>query len=149
MSQDSTEHHLEHAEHVPHAALNPFDRQVAMTMAMVAAVLACVSMLSHRAHNDTLKLRILANDDLTEASNRWGHYQAKKNRAYMYAADALLLGVMAKDTSKPDAATQAGELIAEWERKASVWTNDYETIEHEARELGHKAKEEDDEGSDS
>ena len=42
------EEHLEHAEHAQHAAHNPFDRRVAMSMAIVAAVLACVAMLSHR-----------------------------------------------------------------------------------------------------
>src|SRR5947209_19386436 len=93
-----TDQHLEHAEHVQHHAHDPFDRWVAMSMAIVAAVLACVSMLSHRAHNQTLKLHILANDDITEASNRWGYYQAKKNREYMYTADAALLAVLAKDS---------------------------------------------------
>src|SRR5207237_3555229 len=79
-----TEHHLEHAEHVQHHAHDPFDRRVAMTMAIVAAVLACGGMLSHRTHNETLKLHIMANDDITEASTRWGYYQAKHNRGYQY-----------------------------------------------------------------
>jgi hypothetical protein len=138
-----TEHHLEHAEHVQHHAHDPFDRRVAMTMAIVAAVLACVSMLSHRAHNETLKLHIQANDDITEASNRWGYYQAKKNREYMYEADAALLEVAAKDNSQPEAASQAAKQIANWKSKAEEYKADTKTIEREARELGDSAKEKD------
>ena len=48
--------------------LDPFDRQVAMTMAIIAAVLAGVTMLSHRAHDDSLSLLAEANR-LTTASN--------------------------------------------------------------------------------
>ena len=135
-----TEHHLEQAEHVGHHAHDPFDRRVAMTMAIVAAVLACAGMSSHRAHNETLKLHIMANDDITEASNRWGHYQAKKNREYMYLADARLLAVMAKDNSQPDTANQAEEQIADWNSKADQYKSDTKTIEHQARHLGDSAE---------
>jgi hypothetical protein len=138
-----TEKHLEHAEHAQHHAHDPFDRPVAMTMAIVAAVLACVSMLSHRAHNETLKLHILANDAITEASDKWGYYQAKKNREYMYEADAALLAVTAKDASTPEAAKRAEKQIADWKQKAYDYKKDGQTIEHEARELGDTAKEKD------
>ena len=48
--------------------LDPFDRRVAMTMAIIAAVLACVTMLSHRAHDESLSLLAEANR-LTTAAN--------------------------------------------------------------------------------
>src|SRR5437879_13550222 len=102
-----TEQHLEHAEHFQHHAHDPFDRWVAMSMAIVAAVLACVSMLSHRAHNEMLKLHIMANDDITEASNRWGYYQANTNREHTFPADAASLAVLVKDSSNPDTDKQA------------------------------------------
>jgi len=136
-----TQHNLEHAEHAQHHALDPFDKRVAMSMAIVASVLACVSMLSHRVHNDTLQFHIMANDDITEASNKWGYYQAKKNREYMYAADAALLAVTAKDNSNPDATSQAEKQIADWKRKADDYKNDTKDIEREARELGETAQE--------
>jgi hypothetical protein len=72
-----TEHHLEHAEHAHHAAHNPFDRRVTMSIAIIAAMLACVTMLSHRAHNATLQLHIEANDNFTLATNKWTYYQEK------------------------------------------------------------------------
>src|SRR5438132_1468086 len=78
------EEHLEHAEHAQHAAHDPFDRRVAMTMAIVAAVLACGTMLNHREHTETLRLQNEANTHHTEASNQWNYYQSKKNRQYLY-----------------------------------------------------------------
>ena len=47
-----TEHHLEHAEHAQHQAHDPFDRRVAVSMAIMAAVLAGVTLASHRGHTE-------------------------------------------------------------------------------------------------
>ena len=84
-------HAHEEAEHVQHAAHDPFDKRVAITMVVVAAVLAAVKVVGHRAHNDTLSYQIKSNVAHTQASDLWGYYQAKKNRQYMYEADAALL----------------------------------------------------------
>jgi len=40
--------HVEHVEHQQHAAHSPFDRRVAMTMAIVAAMLAAVTAVTVR-----------------------------------------------------------------------------------------------------
>jgi Domain of unknown function (DUF4337) len=92
---EGTEHHLEHAEHAQHAAHNPFDRKVATSMAIIAAALAGVTLLSHRGHNDVLRLQTEANINHTRASDMWGFYQAKNIRshefqAYLMMADFLL-----------------------------------------------------------
>ena len=78
------EHQIEHAEHAVHAAGDAFNRQVTMSIAIVAAVLACVTMLGHRAHNDTLRLQGEALELQTKASikstqtaNKWAYYQGK------------------------------------------------------------------------
>ena len=89
MSQ-GTEHHVEEAEHAQHAARDPFDRRVALSMAIVAAALASVTLLSHRSHNEVTVKK-------TEESDAWNYYQAKKNRGYMYAADAELLAALSKE----------------------------------------------------
>ena len=70
---EPTAEHLEHVEHAEHAAHSPFDRRVAVTIAMVAAALACVTMFSHRAHNDTLRLQTEAGILQTRASDRWSY----------------------------------------------------------------------------
>jgi hypothetical protein len=78
------EHHIEHAEHAAHASHDEFNKRVTMSIAIVAAVLACVTMLGHRAHNDTLRLQGEALDLQTRASklstdraNEWAYYQSK------------------------------------------------------------------------
>jgi hypothetical protein len=77
------EHHLEEAEHSSHASA-PLDRKVAMTIAIIAAGLACVAMISHRVHTQTLLLQSLANTKHTEASDAWNFYQAKNIRSYEF-----------------------------------------------------------------
>jgi hypothetical protein len=110
MAHDSTEQHLEHAEHVQHAALKPFDRQVAMTMAIIAAGLAGVTLLSHRGHNETLSLEteanILhtkANIAHTRASDQWGFYQAKNIRSHEFKAYLDMASFLAGDPAKEQA----------------------------------------------
>src|SRR3954464_15383718 len=78
------EHQIEHAEHAAHAVHDEFNKRVTMSIAIVAAVLACVTMLGHRAHNETLRLQgealrhqTLANVKSTEAANKWAYYQSK------------------------------------------------------------------------
>jgi hypothetical protein len=79
---EGTEQHLEHAEHAQHAAHDPFNRRVALTMAITAAVLAAVAMLSHRTHNATLLYQNEATMYHTRASDQWNYYQTKKQRGY-------------------------------------------------------------------
>src|SRR5215470_11681596 len=117
-----TEHHLEHAEHAQHAAHDPFDRRVAFTMAVIAALLAVVTMLSHRAHNDTLLLQAEGNRLQTEsnilhtqASDLWSYFQAKKNRQYLYEANADMLAVLA--TGPGGTNTEAVKRADDWKSK--------------------------------
>ena len=70
----------EEAEHAQHHAADPFDKRVAMTMVVIAALLAGVKVLGHRTHNDTLGYQIKAGVTNTEASNLWNFFQAKKMR---------------------------------------------------------------------
>src|SRR4029079_362470 len=97
-----TEHRLEEAHHAEHAAHDDFNRQVAMTMAIIAAALACVTLLSHRAHNDTLQAGIQANMKKTEASNRWAQYQAKSVRRAVLEADAKMLPVIVRSDKESE-----------------------------------------------
>jgi hypothetical protein len=75
--------HVEHAEHNEHHAQDPFNRRVAMTIAIVAAVLAGVTLLSHRGHTETLRLQAEANIVHTEKTSQWNLYQAKNVRSYL------------------------------------------------------------------
>jgi Domain of unknown function (DUF4337) len=107
----TTDKRLEHAEHTQHHAHDPFDRRVAMSMAIIAAVLAGVTLLSHRGHTETLKLQAEANSIETEAaqletlanvhhtkeSDQWAFYQAKNIRSHEFQSNLRLISFLAKE----------------------------------------------------
>jgi FtsZ-binding cell division protein ZapB len=125
------EEHLEHAEHAQHAEHihDPFFRRVAMTMAIVAAVLACVTMLSHRAHTETLRLQNEATIHHTQASNQWAYFQAKKNREYFYDVSGVILEPIALKAENSNA------LLA----KVEEWKSTVQRYKKEAAEIQSQA----------
>jgi hypothetical protein len=161
-----TEHHLEHAEHTQHAAHDPFDRQVAMTMAIVAAVLAGVTMASHRGHNETLRLTTEANIYHTKASDKWNYYQAKNLNSRQYQAN-LMFGMFVADQSGSEAAEKKKAALRAWAKQVDkyegkgYWATQLATnfqgdkrkgskkvksgqladLQREAKEFEHKAEE--------
>jgi uncharacterized coiled-coil protein SlyX len=135
-----TEHHLEEAEHAQHHAIDPLNQRVAMTMAIIAACLACVTMLSHRSHNATIHNQIHSNDRLTEASDKWSYFQAKKNRQYMFDANAKMLSVLSAEVKDTKAKADAADVIKDWKGNVADYKADVKKIEEEARELTEKAK---------
>src|ERR1700722_8850820 len=130
-----TEHHVEEAHHAEHASHDDFTKRVAMTMAIVAAALAFVTLSSHRSHNETIQNQIKSNDHLTEASDKWGYFQAKKNRQYMLEDDDKILALLAKDGNQPEASKRAETLIVEWDTNAAKYKEESADLEKEAREL--------------
>jgi Domain of unknown function (DUF4337) len=94
----NTHEHLEHAEHDQHFASDPFNQRVAVSMAIVAAILAGLSMIGHRTHNKVLQLLNEANRYSTEAgraevekSNLFAWYQSKRQRQDQYRISAVML----------------------------------------------------------
>jgi hypothetical protein len=104
---DPTEHHLEHAEHVQHHAQHPFDTRVAVTMAILAAVLAGVTLSSHRGHTETLRLATEATALHTQATDKWNEYQAKNIRGHEFKSFLMLEALVAKEGVKTDPAMAA------------------------------------------
>ena len=93
---------LKHVEEAK-GELTAFDRRVAMTMAILAALLAFVTMLSHRvgtegiaAQVEASRLRTDANIYHTQATDQWGYYQAKNIRSTEYQGFLELLSVLPK-----------------------------------------------------
>jgi hypothetical protein len=83
-------HAHEEAEHASHHAADPFDRRVAMSMVVIAAVLAAVKVMGHRTHNETLAYQIKANVAHTQESDQWNFFQAKKMREVLAELRAAL-----------------------------------------------------------
>jgi hypothetical protein len=142
---EKTSENLEHIEHTQHAAHDPFARNVATTMAIVAAILACVTMLSHQAHNETLRLQAEANGKLTEAdilktdaNDKWSYYQAKNIRKHEYEAMLQLLEVVAE---KPASESNHTKIASDWEGKVKQYARELPVEKKEAEELEREAKE--------
>ena len=105
----------EHAEH----AKEPFDKKVAVTMAIIAALLAIVSVLGH----------ILSTEELLaqqKASDQWAFYQAKDIRRY----DSEIAQDMLK-------ALKSGEL----EERIKHYSGNAEKYDTDRKDIQEKAKE--------
>lgn len=148
------EHPLEHAEHAQHAAHDPLDRQVAMTMTIIAALLAAAAMISHRGHTETLRLTTEANichtkasTFHTKASDAWNYYQAKNTLARQY--QVLLLETrepkakeyLEKEVRKYEGAAGKEGKLAELKREAEKLQKEGEEWEQKAEAHEHTSHE--------
>ena len=102
----------EHAEH----ARDPFDRRVAATMAILAAVLAIVSVLGHIYTTEELI-------DQQKASDQWSYYQAKSIRRYQSEVARDLFAAMKDERSE------------QYAQNAQRYRSDSEEIQKKAEEL--------------
>ena len=110
-----THEHLEQAEHAEHHRSDPFNQKVAVSMAIVAACLAGISMDGHRTHNKVLQLQGDSNRLRTEAatwevekSNLFAWYQSKKIRQEHFELSANIVEMMPggdTPTNKPKLTT--------------------------------------------
>jgi uncharacterized protein DUF4337 len=140
MSHGMEEHleHAEHAQHAEHTVHDPFFRRVAMTMAIVAAVLACVTMLSHRAHTETLRLQNEATIHHTQASDQWAYFQAKKNREYFYDVSEVILEPVA---AKADNSKGLLAKAEDWKSKVKKYETEAADIQSQAEALTKRGDE--------
>lgn len=104
-------------EHVHHAA-NPFDKTVAATMAIIAALLAVVSVLGQHFNTEELLRQ-------QQASDQWAYSQAKDIRHY--AAQ------IAQDSLKSMKADPAA--IGHYAQDSSRFRKDHDQIQEQARDL--------------
>ncbi len=114
MSVDEELH--ENAEH----AKEPFDKKVAVTMAIVAAALAIVSVLGH----------ILSTEELLEqqkASDQWAYSQAKDIRRY----DSEIARDMMKALKTPEADAVSERYAGNSEK----YKKDHDDIQEKATEF--------------
>ena len=116
------------AEHVHHAH-EPFDKAVAGSMAIIAAVLAVVSVLGQ--HFNTEKL--LAQQ---EASDQWAYYQAKDIRRYSAQIAADMLNQTKADAG---AAKKYGQDATRYKDQTAAIQEKARELEHERDKMGREA----------
>ena len=129
--------HLEHAEHAHHAAQSAFDRKVAMTIAVIAAALAGVSVLGHRAHNRVLSLQAEAAVKEVEASNGYAWYQATRGRQQALEVNRQVVGLLPAPATDAERDRRA-EVLRGWEAKIAEYKHDLA----ERRAAADRAKQE-------
>jgi hypothetical protein len=146
---EKTTENIEHIEHTQHAAHDPFNRNVAMTMAIVAAALACVTMLSHREHNRTIQLLseagILnneANAFHTQSADEWAYYQAKNIRSHNYESMKCLVAILAH---APGTENEQQKIEKAWDKQLDKYKDELPKHQDKANELGAKAREHEEE----
>src|SRR3984885_216496 len=103
----------EHTEH----AREPFDKKVAATMAILAALLAVVSVLGHIMTTEELLLQ-------QKASDQWSYYQAKSIRRYQ--------SEVARDIF---AGMKLNEQSTQYQKNSEKYKTDDEDIQKEAQGL--------------
>jgi len=113
-AQEEAEEHLHHAE-------TAFDKSVAGTMAIIAALLAIVSVLGQHFNTEELL-------NQQQASDQWAFSQAKDIRRYSaeIAQDAL-----ASIRADP-------KLLARYSQDSAKYLKQREAIQEQARELEHE-----------
>ena len=108
----ATEELSEHSEH----AKEPFDKKVAVTMAIIAAMLAVDGVLAHLLTTEELLLQ-------QKASDQWSYYQAKSIRRYeSEVATDLFKAMKSEDAEK-------------YEKNIEKYRKDSEEISEEAKKL--------------
>ena len=119
MPEDLHELH-EHAEHGAH---DPSMAPVSLTMAILAVLVATVSLMGHRAHTEEVILQ-------NKVTNQWAYYQAKNIRRHtdeLFADFASV--IVATDTQK------AAQLREKYQKEADRYRDEQKEIDAEAKKL--------------
>jgi hypothetical protein len=103
---------------------DPFGRQVALTIALLAVVLAVISNKGDSAKTDAI---IKTN----EASDQWGHYQAKSLKQNLCETEGRLLSLLQTSVD----ATARTAAIAKTESDAKRYNSEKEELKTEAEKL--------------
>lgn len=115
----------EFSEHMKEASEGAFTH-IALFISILAALLALVTVMSHRDHTDAVLKQARATDT-------WNEYQAKKIRSENTANSVDLLQM--QPTNNP-AATSAK--IAEYKAHIAHWSEDLAESQKQAREFEHE-----------
>ncbi|MGD0547685.1 MAG: DUF4337 domain-containing protein [Terracidiphilus sp.] len=115
-------------EHAEHGAHESSMRPVALTMTILAVLVAVVTVLGHRTHTEAILNQI-------KASDTWNEYQAKKIRAYNTVLATDLLGVVTLADQNG-----AGKIAKGYSSHQEKWTEDLETEKKQAEAFEEDVK---------
>ena len=110
-------------ENAERARENPNLAPVTLTMAVLAVLVATVSLLGHRTHTEEVILQ-------NKVTDQWSYYQAKNTRLH---TDELFAGLAGIVTSKD--AAGAAKLQEKVQAEADRYKDEKKELETKAREL--------------
>jgi len=113
-------------EHAEHAREHPDLKPVTLTMAVLAVLVATVSLLGHRTHTEEIILQ-------NKVTDQWAYYQAKNIRLHTDELFADLAGVVA---------SKDGEAAAKFQEKARSEAEHYKEDKKELEAKGHELENE-------
>jgi hypothetical protein len=110
-------------EHAHHNEEEPWTLPVAITISILAVLVAMATLMSHRSSTEKGIL-------LTQATDQWAYYQAKNNRLHSMQLDADLLGVLSiSDKDK------AMSLREKYQKEIERYEKDKDQISEKAKEF--------------
>ncbi|HUA01296.1 MAG TPA: DUF4337 domain-containing protein [Candidatus Aquilonibacter sp.] len=116
MPEELQELHEQAEEGAHHSGLAP----VTVTMAILAVLVAAVSLLGHRAHTEEILLQ-------TKATDQWAYYQAKDIRRHAYELFLDEASVFAVQNSD-----QAEKIKDKYQKEVDRYRDEQKDIESEA-----------------
>jgi len=119
MSEELHELH----ERAEHAREHPDLAPITLTMAVLAVLVATVSLLGHRTHTEEILLQ-------NKVTDQWGYYQAKNIRRHTDELFADLTTVIA--TKDPEAAAKLQE---KYSAEANRYKDELKELDSKAREI--------------
>jgi len=118
-----TEEIQELHENAEEAHRDPGLAPVTLSMAVLAVVLAAISLLGHRAHTEELLLQ-------NKATDQWAYFQAKNIRRHTYELFLDLLSVL--NPKDPEAAER---IEKKYSHEIERYQDEQKDIESEAQQL--------------
>jgi hypothetical protein len=110
-------------ENAEHGRENPSLAPISVTMAILAVLVAVVSLLGHRSHTEEVLFQ-------ARASDQWSYYQAKNIRRHNYdmALDIIPM-IDFKDKTQPD------KIREKYSKEAARYEKEQAEIEEQAKDL--------------
>jgi cation transport ATPase len=127
---------MEQIEHHAHVA-SSFDRRVAMTVAILAALLATLHSIETDAQSESLKLEVESGKAKTTAADEWAFYQAKNQREHLYQSMQEMAQIV-PTTGDAQTKKQAQE---RWQKQLDKYKK--ELPEHKRKAEEHEADSQD------
>ena len=110
-------------EHAEHAREHPDLAPVTLTMAVLAVLVATVSLLGHRTHTEEIILQ-------NKVTDQWAYYQAKNIRRHNDELFADLTTIVASKDAEA-----AAKLHEKYRAEADRYKDDQKELDAKAREL--------------